>query len=72
MTVDRHHQRLPENNRQHGDLTMFGAEAAAAKAPAIAVGKSLSLADRCAVAFTNTRSLEPVALGFTSPCLCHH
>ena len=41
---------------------MFGAEAAAAEAPAVAAGKALRLANGTAVGVANARPLELVAL----------
>lgn len=51
---------------------MFGAEATATEAPAVATGKALSLADISAVGPTHTRSLELVALRLACPPLRHH
>ncbi|OIS98425.1 defensin j1-2 [Nicotiana attenuata] len=63
---------IQEKTGSHWILTVFGAEATAADAPAMAGMKALCLTNSCTVALPYTWTLESVALGLTSPCLSHH
>lgn len=56
----------------HRKLTMFSAEASAAKATTMATREALSLANRCTVACTHASSLEPITLRLTGPGLSNH